>query len=143
MLVQDLMTTDVVTVEKGATLREAVGELLGQQVGSVIVVDDDGNPGGIVTETDVLHAAYQSRDSLVDIAVTDLSHQPVVTTKPSRTVQTVARQMAEEDVKKVPVLDDLELVGIVTLTDVVWHLSEIREEAESLGDAHSRWDPNE
>lgn len=51
--------------------------------------------------------------------------------------------MADEGVKKVPVLDDFDLVGIVTLTDIVWHLSEIRQEAAGLEDAHSEWNPDE
>jgi len=143
MFVQELMTTDVVTVSADGTLRGAVHELLSEQVGSVIVVDDEGHPAGIITETDVLHAGYQSGDRLADIAVADLSHRPVITTKPTATVQTVARKMADEEVKKVPVMDDLDLVGIITLTDIVWHLSEIRKEATALEDAHSQWSPNE
>jgi len=142
MLVQNLMTTDVVTVHREATLRDAVEQLLGQEVGSAIAMSDESNPIGIVTETDVLHAAYRTRDPLGEISVSELSNRPVVTTKPETTVQTVARKMADEEVKKVPVMDDLDLVGIVTLTDIVWHLSEIRKEAAALEEAHSQWDPD-
>jgi CBS domain-containing protein len=49
--------------------------------------------------------------------------------------------MAEETVKKVPVMDDLELVGIVTMTDIVWHFAELRKEASEMGEAYSRWKP--
>lgn len=141
MFVRELMSTDVVTVSRTGSLRTAVGELLAEQVGSVIVVDENGNPTGIVTETDILHAAYQSRESLADIPVSDLSHRPVVSADPDQTIHSLARQMAEEEVKKVPVMDDLELVGIATLTDIVWHLSEIRQDARDIEDAHSEWDP--
>lgn len=55
----------------------------------------------------------------------------------------IARQMADEDVKKVPVMEDLDLVGIVTLTDIVWHLSEIRKEVTALEDANSQWTPGD
>jgi CBS domain-containing protein len=47
----------------------------------------------------------------------------------------------EETVKKVPVMDDLELVGIVTMTDIVWHFAELRKEASEMGEAYSRWKP--
>lgn len=143
MFVRELMSTDVVTVPGTGSLRAAVGELLANEVGSVIVVDGNGNPTGIVTETDILHAAYQSRRSLDEISVSDLSHRPVVSAEPEQTVQSLARQMGEEDVKKVPVMDDLDLVGIVTLTDIVWHLSDIRKEAREIQDAYSEWDPAE
>jgi len=143
MLVQDLMSTEVVTVGAEASLREAVGRLLHEGVGSVVVVDENGNPGGIVTETDALGAVYQAEQPPAEIDVLELTRQPVVTTKPETTVQTVARKMTDHEVKKVPVMDGLDLVGIVTLTDIVWHLSEIRKEATSLGQAHKEWDPTD
>lgn len=137
------MSTDVVTVHVSETLREAVERLLSEQVGSVIVVSDEGNPVGIVTEADALRALYETGDPLSAVDVADLTHRPVITTKPSATVSHVANRMATKDVKKAPVMDDLELVGIITMTDVVWHLSEIRKEASDLGEAHSRWNPND
>ncbi|MFB6152447.1 MAG: CBS domain-containing protein [Haloarculaceae archaeon] len=131
MLVRELMTTDVVTVGIDATLREAVGRLLDEGVGSVVVVEDD-TPAGFVTETDALRAAHDRGEPLQAIAVRDLAHPPVVTTDPDRTVRSVATTMADEGVKKVLVTEDLDIVGIVTLTDVVWHLSDIRKEAAAI-----------
>lgn len=137
------MTTEVVTVPTSATLREVASQLLENGVGSVIVVDDAGNPDGIVTESDVLEAAYRSGEALDELPVTKLSHGAVVTTGPDATVQRVARKMADENVKKVPVLEDFDLVGMVTLTDIVWHLPELRKEATSLGQAHKDWELDE
>lgn len=141
MLVRELMSTDVVTVHRDASLQAAVERLLEAGVGSVIVVDDDGYPVGIVTETDALRAAAGTGAPLAAIGVADLSHRAVVTTAPDRTVQRVARRMADEGVKKVPVLDGIDLVGILTLTDIVWHLSEIRKEATELGEMPDDWGP--
>jgi CBS domain-containing protein len=135
------MSTEVVSVPESATLREAVSLLLDNGVGSVVVTGESGHPNGIVTESDALRAAHATGDPLQEIAVTDLSHRPVVTTEPSATVEGVARTMVEASVKKVPVLDDLDMVGMVTLTDVVWHLSDIRQQARGYGEAFSRWDP--
>ena len=143
MHVKEVMTTDVVTVHHEATLREAVERLLSESVGSVIVVDDSDAPVGIVTETDVLRATYKTGAPLSEIAVADLSHQPVVTTAPNRTVNHVAYVMAKEEVKKVPVMEDMELVGMITLTDIVWRLSDIRQEATEDAEMPSDWDPND
>ncbi|WP_415381567.1 CBS domain-containing protein [Halosimplex sp. TS25] len=128
MLVRDLMSTDVVTVGVDATLRDAAGKILAEHVGSVVVVDD-GTPTGIVTESDALGAAHDRDQPLGEISVRDLAHPPLVTTGPDRTVQSVARTMADEGVKKVIVTEDLSVVGIVTLTDVVYHLADLRKEA--------------
>jgi CBS domain-containing protein len=138
MLVEELMTTDVVTVDSDATLREAVEQSLTHGVGSVIVLAD-GNPAGIVTESDALEAALETGRPLDEIPVAKLYHGSIVTTQSTRTVQRVARRMADNDVKKVPVIDDLDLVGIVTHSDIVWHLSDIRREASRLDAAHDRW----
>lgn len=142
MLVSAVMSTDVVSIPQSASLHDAVSQLLDHGVGSVVVTDDRGHPTGVVTESDVLRAAHATGDPLDGIAVADLSHRPVVTTEPSATVEGLARTMAEESVKKVPVMDDLDLVGMVTLTDIVWHLSDIRNQAKGYGEAFSRWDPN-
>lgn len=139
MLVEELMSTPVVTVDIEASLAHAVEQQLDAGVGSVVVLDD-GNPCGIVTENDALGAALQTGRALTEIPVGKLAHGSVVTTQPETPVQTVARQMAEEDVKKVPVLDGIDLVGILTLTDIVWHLSEIQAETADIAAARDRWD---
>ena len=138
MLVRDVMTTDIVTVPVEATLQTAVGELLEHEVGSVLVLED-GTPTGLVTETDALEAAHSTGEPLAAIDLRRFCESGVVTTAPDRTVQTVARRMTEEGVKKLPVLDDLDVVGIVTLTDIVYHLSDIRSEAETLAERHYDW----
>jgi len=140
MQVTEIMSTDVVTVDRDASLRDAVGKLLTHEVGSVVVVSNEGNPVGIVTETDALTAGYRTGNPFEDIRVMDLAHRPVITTSPSATVQWVARKMADNDVKKVPVMDDLSLVGIISLTDIVWRLSDIRAEAGNLSSAPEDWE---
>jgi len=134
------MSTSVVTVPVGATLADAADRLLDAGVGSVIVVDD-GDPAGILTESDVLRAARDAGSGLGDIDVRDAGHRPVVTTTPSTAATTVARLMADEGVKKVPVLDGVELVGIVTLTDIVWALPSLRSETTAIEAIRDEWSP--
>ncbi|WP_226012640.1 CBS domain-containing protein [Halomicrobium salinisoli] len=142
MLVRELMATDVVTVDRDAALDAAVERMLAEDVGSVVVLAD-GTPAGIVTESDALRAALETGRPLAEIAVADLCHGAVVTTAPDSTVQRVARRMADRNVKKVPVLDGIDLVGIVTLTDVVHHLSDIRREASAVEAARDRWESDD
>jgi CBS domain-containing protein len=138
MRVRDLMSTDPVTVDVDSKLQHAVRRLLDENVGSVIVTEG-GDPTGLVTESDALSAAHERDVPLSAIPVAELVHQPVVTTNAGRTVQSVARQMEAEDVKKVVVLDGINLVGIITLTDIVWGLSKIRSEAINIGDQKDEW----
>ncbi|MEF8881542.1 MAG: CBS domain-containing protein [Halapricum sp.] len=143
MLVHELMTTDVVTCDADATLREAVDRLLEHGVGSVILTSDEGNPTGIITETDALRAGYETDRPFSEIPVRQLSHGAVITASPDETVQRAARRMADEGVKKVPVMDGIDLVGVVTLTDIVWHLSDLRSEAAEISEMGPEWGPRD
>jgi len=143
MLVRELMSTDVVTCSEEATLREAVGKLCEHGVGSVILLSQEGHPTGMVTESDALRAGYETDRPFSEIQVAALSHRAVVTVSPDETVQHAARRMAEEGVKKAPVMDGIDLVGIVTLTDVVWHLSDLRSEAAEFATMDERWGPRD
>lgn len=135
-----MMTTDVVTVGRDGTLADAAEALLANDVGSVIVVDDDGTPGAILSEADLIRAGYETGQPFVEVPVDGIGHRPVVTIEPTASVSLLAERMEREGVKKVPVMDDLDLVGIVTLSDVVWHLSDIRREAGELASARERWE---
>lgn len=139
MQVRELMSTDVVTVPVDATVADVVDRLLDHGVGSVIVVDSDDNPAGIVTESDVLRVARETGQSFEEIDVTAVGHGTVVTTTPSKSVATVARLMADEGVKKIPVIDGIDLVGMVTLSDIVWRLSALRQEHADAGGLRHEW----
>ncbi|WP_262177888.1 CBS domain-containing protein [Haloarcula laminariae] len=140
MQVRKLMSTAVVTVDVESTLDEAVDRLLGAGVGSVIVVEE-GDPLGILTESDALRAARDTGRPLAAIDVRDAANRLAVTTTPSTAVGTVARLMADEGVKKVPVLDGVDMVGIVTLTDIVWEFPAIREKATAIEAVREEWSP--
>lgn len=141
MFVRELMTTDMVTVPADITLRDAIRRMLFKEVGYVVVVDEDGNPGGFITETDVLHAVYQAEPPPSEISVVDVAHPPEFTVGPNTTIGHVARKMIDRNERKVPVMDDLELVGVLTLSDIVAHLSDIRQ--DTAGNSRNEWGVNE
>ena len=136
--VRDLMTTDAVTIDAGRSLRTCAARMVEAGVGSVVVVDD-GDPAGIVTETDALRAAAESNRPLGVIPVRAATQRPLTHVHPNVSVRGAAERMRTEGIKKLPVVDGLELVGILTLTDLVRHLPEIREEAADHVRAHARW----
>lgn len=139
MQVSDLMTPEIVMAPADATLADAVELMLKRQVGSV-VVSRDGNPAGIVTESDALRAALLVDSPLEDISITRVTSSPLTTITPHQTVRAAVEKMVDAKIKKLPVVDDYELVGIITLTDVAWHFSDIRKEAKSLLDERQGWE---
>lgn len=137
VLVEEAMSTDVVTVDVDATLHEAVERMLRERVGSVVVEDD--GPTGIVTETDVLMAGYRAERPFADVAVATAMSSPLVTVDPTTTVRAASEKMREERVKKLPVAEDFDLVGILTTADVVANQSELLQEAGSFARERGTW----
>jgi len=138
MLVCDAMTTDVVTIPADALLRRAVGVMLREGVGSALLARD-GDPAGIVTETDALRAAYRFERPFGEIPVAKAASDGVVTISPDATVRKAVRKMHEVDVKKLPAVEGLDVVGILTMTDVVREQGALIDEAVRLEEGRSGW----
>lgn len=118
MLVEDAMTESVVTVPVDASLRDVVRSMLSHDVGSV-VVERDGDPTGIVTVTDVLKATYRSGAPLEATVVETAMSHPLVTVAPESTIRHAVERMREAGIKRLAVVDGIDLVGVLTQSDVV------------------------
>jgi CBS domain-containing protein len=131
MNVEQLMVTEIVTVDSKETVRTAVEAMLRNHVGSVIVITD-GNPTGIVTETDTLQAGYATDEGFSEIPLKDVMSRPLVTIEPDKSLRTAMRTMKNEKIKKLPVQDGIDLVGILTMTDVTRQYPEIIQEIHEI-----------
>jgi CBS domain-containing protein len=131
MHVRDVMTDDVVTVEEDASLQRAVGEMLKLGIGSVLVTDGD-RPVGILTDSDVLRAGYLSRKALPDISVGREMSEDLVTVHAGDSLDDALALLREHDIKKLPVEDDAEVVGIVTMTDLAHASPDAVEAAQNI-----------
>lgn len=142
MRIKELMSTDLVTVPSGATMKGAAGQMLHNGVGSVIVLND-GAPVGIVTEMDALRVGYAANRSFESVPVHKVMSRPLITIEPTKTVRTAIGRMGKKNVKKLPVVSGFDLVGIITMTDIVRNHGELLNEARSLESGHGRRDPDE
>lgn len=133
MKVREVMTEDVVTVEREDSLQRAVGAMLQHGIGSVLV-EDEVRPVGILTESDVLRAGYLAERALPDIRADREMGSPLITIAPDDDLETALETMRTHDVKKLPVEGGVEIVGIVTVTDVAMHHPEAIEAAAQIGD---------
>lgn len=144
MPVRDIMTTDIVTVPLEETLQETVSRMLANRVGSAIVERGD-EPVGIVTETDILAVGSTFERPFDEIPVSRAASQNLVTTEPDASIEEAVDRLLDHTIKKLPVVDGDELVGIVTLTDLVYHRHDLAAEAEKLErrrDADDRVNPD-
>lgn len=138
MQVRDVMSQDVVCIDVDADLRDAAHELLANNVGSVVVTVDDA-PAGIVTEYDLTWAGYRADQPFSEIPVRKVASQPLKTIGPGATLHKAADQMQQENVKRLVVAEGTELVGIVTMTDLVYHHSDLLRVSRDLDRQRESW----
>jgi len=114
--VKDIMTRKVRTIPVGTSVLEAAREMSAHRIGCLVIVDA-GKPVGIVTEGDVSRTMANGGSP----ARTRLrsTGKKLKTIGSEAKVEEAARKMADAGIKKLPVIDDGRLVGIVTQTDIV------------------------
>jgi len=135
MKVKDVMTSDVVTVEPAASLKEVAALLVERRVSGLPVVDPDRKVLGVISEADILFKECGEKGpqgvlawllepggpaKLEATTAEEAMTAPARTIGPERPVVDAAKRMLEEAVNRFPVVDeDGTLVGIVTRADLV------------------------
>ncbi|WP_313694513.1 CBS domain-containing protein [Halorarum halobium] len=142
MLVREVMSPEPVTVAADATLREAVERMLRERVGSVLLTRD-GDPAGILTETDALRGAYRAERSLAAVPAAAAATEGLVTVPPTATTRRAVELMRDDGVKKLVVTEGLDAVGVVTTTDLAHNQPALLREAHEIESGRGDWEPGE
>jgi CBS domain-containing protein len=117
MQLREIMTAGVVTAEEEDAVRKVAGLMRERGVGSVVICDPEGGPAAMITDRDVaVRVAAQDR-SLAEPAGKHAS-RPLISGEPERNLEEAAALMVQHRVRRLPVLEGGELVGIVTLDDI-------------------------
>lgn len=112
----ELMKREVVTVGPDASVRDALRAMIDRDIGSVVVADGE-RAVGVFTERDVTRHVLTDV-ALLDERVGDLMSAPPVTVSPDDEVVLVFDLMNEKGIRRLPVVEDGRLVGIVTEGDL-------------------------
>ncbi len=115
--VRDVMTSRVLVITPDATAMEAATLMSGENRGSVVVVKDE-SPVAIVTERDLFKKVVAIGLLPKDVRVRDIMSAPLTTTTPDQTLRNAANLMKEKAVRRLPVVEDGRLVGIITQDDL-------------------------
>jgi CBS domain-containing protein len=121
MRIADLLRhkgSDVATVPPERTVTELLDDLARHNIGAVVVVRG-GELVGIVSERDVARGLNQRGAELLGAAVSEIMTTKVVTCDPNEGLDSLAAIMTERRIRHMPVVDNGELVGIVSIGDVV------------------------
>ena len=110
--------TNVVTIRPEQSVREAAILLAEHNIGALVVVDEAGQPVGIISERDIIHTAAKHHD-VFSRFVSQVMTQNLITGLPQDDIISVAHTMTERRFRHLPIMDKGELVGIVSIGDIV------------------------
>jgi CBS domain-containing protein len=117
MKIEKLMTKNVITLSADASVYEAVKRLNKNKIGCLVVVDDS-HIVGILTERDLLERVLEKCKNPKETKVSEIMTKHVITGKPDMELNEATELMFKNRVKKLPIIKENHLVGIVTLTDI-------------------------
>ncbi len=118
MPVKEIMTRDVVAVDIRSSVSELVKEMLKRDVGSVIITDND-HPVGIVTERDIVKKIVSKNLRPDEVSIKDIMSTPLITIPAVENVTDAMQKMVKLKIRRLPVVENARLVGIVTDIDLM------------------------
>lgn len=135
MRIRDLMTTDVITVSPETSIKSAASQMVEAGVSGLVVTNSDDEVVGILSEADFVKSAANrgseeragllrwfarpSRPEIAGTHVGEIMTTPVLIVAPGAKHQEAARLMDRKGVKRLPVVEDGELIGIISRADIV------------------------
>ena len=135
--VKDLMTKNVVTIDANKTVVEAATLMSENDIGDLIVMDNN-TPVGIVTERDFVRRVLAEGKS-TESKVSEVMTRPLKVIDPDAPIKEAARRMVNKRIRRLPVIKDNKLVGIITAADFAKHLSKktlTDDILEAMGRSH-------
>ncbi len=139
MYVRDLMQAEVVTLNSSDSLGLADDIMRLGRIRHMPVVDEE-RVVGIISQRDLFRAAISSvlefrpaseREWLAQIRVTEIMNAPVQTISPDASIQTAVRQMVDQRIGCLPVVENEELVGLLSETDCMRYLVRLLDLADA------------
>jgi len=123
---KDVMTKNVITVGERAAVKTVVELMSKNDIGCVVVMKGK-EPVGIVTERDLLKRVLLSSkntgktkvDDMLMRKVSEIMSKPIIVGKPQTELRDGVRLMAERKIKKLPIVENGQLVGLVTYTNII------------------------
>lgn len=118
MPVKEIMTRDVVTVDINSSVSQLAHKMLTYKVGSVIITDKK-QPVGIVTERDIVKKIVSKNLRPDDISIKQLMATPLISVPTTEDVTDTMHKMVKMEIRRLPVVENGKLVGIITDTDLL------------------------
>jgi CBS domain-containing protein len=127
MVVKDVMSSPVVTLDEGATSNTVANLMDENELGCVIVTNKTGNPVGIITERDLVIRVLAKNLKPDAVKAREIMTSPLVTIEPEATISEAARRMSRLNIRRLGVIYKGNLVGVVSSKDILGVMPELIE----------------
>jgi len=132
MKVKDIMTTPALSVSEKTDVYHVAKLMSENDVGVIPVCDDDGNICGVITDRDIVLRAIGEGKNVRTTTAVDIMTRDVTTVSPFTDLDDAFDIMADIKVRRLPVVNDSELVGMLTLGDLSQSLDYSFEVSDAL-----------
>lgn len=133
MKIKDIMTTNVQYANPQSSLNEVASQMKELNVGSMPVCDDATKVVGIVTDRDIVVRGL-SKNTLNNSPVSNIMTRKPVTVTPETSVKEASKLMSEHQIRRLPVIEEGKLVGIVAIGDLAVRNKLVNKAGDALSD---------
>ena len=134
MLISDMMSPNVVSISPDETTALAARLLYRHNIGSLPVCGEDGKLKGIVTDRDIVLRCVAAENDPAQTPVREVMSKGIVSVSPNDDARVATRIMAQEQVRRLPVVSDGKVVGMVSLGDLAKTRSYDMEASKALSE---------
>jgi CBS domain-containing protein len=130
MLISDVLRakgSEVVKIRQTESVTAAVRKLADRRIGALLVEDQWMKPVGIFSERDFVNAMAKQAGAALDLTVQQLMSSPMVTCKPSDRIDAVMATMTTKKIRHLPVMEGGNLLGMISIGDLVKHRLDEKE----------------
>jgi len=135
ILVSDVMTRYPIVIDAKTNLNDCAKTMISKKVGSLLLIDKSRKKKllGFISQKDILWALVKkSKEDLKNIRAIDISPRKIATIRPSSTVDEALKKMKKTKFERLPVIQENELVGMVTIKDILTFNPEVYPEMEEF-----------
>lgn len=119
------MSSPVITVNSHDKANEIAALMSSKMIGSVIVVDDDSNPIGVITERDIVRRVFPRNIRPNEVKAEDFMSTPIKTIDPDSTITDAAKAMKKFGIRRLIIIEESKLVGIISSDDIIKIMPEL------------------
>ena len=124
---------DIVRIRANSKIADAANMMTSNKIGALLVEDDGGGIVGILSERDIVRGMGPHGADLKDVAVSELMTKDLIRCSSADSVNEAMAMMTDRRIRHLPVFDDDELAGIISIGDLVkCRIMEVQGEAEAL-----------